>query len=149
MLKIIALCLLLLAVAFVAFLFYQGRQSIRMMPPAPDSTGQLPACSNKPNCVSSQTPPDDAHYIAPISAAGASMDAIRSAVENDGGTGIAIDGNLLTAIYKSRIFGFIDDVMLLKTDDLIQVRSSSRVGYSDFDANRKRIERLRQSISAE
>jgi len=45
--------------------------------------------------------------------------------------------------------GFIDDVELLfvRTEQLIQVKSASRVGKSDLGANRKRVELLRDSLN--
>lgn len=148
MLKIILTVPLLLAAAFLAFLFYQGRVSAGMQSPTLDEKGQLPPCPDKPNCVSSiaeQT--DETHYIQPLTATDISMETLRSAVEQDGGTNITVNGNLLTATYKSGLFGFIDDLMLLKTTGQIDLRSSSRVGNSDFNANRSRVERLRKKIS--
>jgi uncharacterized protein (DUF1499 family) len=45
--------------------------------------------------------------------------------------------------------GFIDDVELLydRKKQLIQVKSASRVGQSDFGANRKRVELLREGLN--
>jgi len=47
--------------------------------------------------------------------------------------------------FRSRVFKFVDDVELLfdRQNKLIQVRSASRVGHSDFGVNRKRVERIR------
>ncbi|MEM7256274.1 MAG: DUF1499 domain-containing protein [Pseudomonadota bacterium] len=148
MLKIILIVLLLLIAASVAFLFYQGKASANQ--PAPTLVnGQLPPCPDKPNCVSSTAPDtDQTHYIAPIETGELTMEAIQTLIERDGGTNIQINGNLLTATYRSGVFGFIDDLMLVKTPDHIDVRSSSRVGYSDFDANRQRVERLRAGFSS-
>ena len=146
MLKLLFFILLLLALCFTAFLFYQGKVSVSQPPPQPDNTGELPACPNKPNCVSSGAAPTDfTHYIDPI-AAEVSMEELKAAVIHDGGNDVVVEGNLLTATYKSRVFGFIDDLLMVKNADQIQVRSSSRVGYSDFDANRKRVERLRAAL---
>lgn len=148
MLKILFIIVLILVAASIGFLFYQGKASATQSPPIL-SNGQLPPCPDKPNCVSSTAPTtDNTHYIDPIIAADTSMDALQKAVEADGGTDIQIDGNLLTATYRSGVFGFIDDLMLLKTPDHIDVRSSSRVGYSDMNANRKRVERLRAGFSS-
>ncbi len=147
MLKILLIALLMIAVAIIAFLFYQGRASVNKAPPALNSSGALPTCPDKPNCVSSTAAAtDDTHYIQPIDAA-VSMESIKAAVDKDGGTNIVIDGNLLTATYKSGLFGFVDDLMLQANADHIDVRSSSRVGYSDLDTNRKRVERLRRMLS--
>jgi len=41
--------------------------------------------------------------------------------------------------------GFVDDVEFFFPDTaVIHMRSASRVGYSDFGANRKRLEKIRQ-----
>lgn len=49
------------------------------------------------------------------------------------------------AEFRSAFFRFVDDVeFLLPTGEpLIQVKSASRLGYSDMGVNRKRVERLR------
>ena len=48
--------------------------------------------------------------------------------------------------FRSRIFRFVDDVELLfdRENRVIHMRSASRVGYSDFGVNRKRIEKIRE-----
>jgi len=59
---------------------------------------------------------------------------------------IANSTHYVHATYTSRVFRFIDDVEFLFDEEkhLIQVRSASRKGYSDFGANRKRIEAIRK-----
>jgi len=57
--------------------------------------------------------------------------------------------------YKSKVFGFVDDVEFwFPPDDetrrsRVEYRSASRVGESDLDANRKRIKCLRQALAPE
>ena len=57
--------------------------------------------------------------------------------------------------YKSKVFGFVDDVEFwFPPDDetrrsRVEYRSASRVGESDLDANRKRIKCLRQAFAPE
>ncbi|MEL0638951.1 DUF1499 domain-containing protein, partial [Marinomonas sp. TI.3.20] len=50
---------------------------------------------------------------------------------------------------KSRYLGFIDDLefYLPEADSIVDVRSASRVGYSDLDVNRDRIEKLRSYLA--
>ena len=55
---------------------------------------------------------------------------------------------------KSAIMGFVDDLEFYFSDETpgektIQVRSASRLGYSDFGVNRKRVEQLRKLFAAE
>lgn len=46
--------------------------------------------------------------------------------------------------FRSLIFRFVDDVFLWLGDEQIDIRSASRVGYSDLGVNRKRVEELRR-----
>ncbi|SFG59466.1 DUF1499 domain-containing protein [Neptunomonas qingdaonensis] len=56
----------------------------------------------------------------------------------------------LAATFQSTLFGFVDDVELRvdSQDYRLHFRSASRVGHSDFGANLKRIEKLKNTISA-
>ena len=53
----------------------------------------------------------------------------------------------LRAEFASKLMGFVDDVEFLIGPQQVDVRSASRLGYADFDVNRKRIEHLRQRMS--
>jgi uncharacterized protein (DUF1499 family) len=57
-----------------------------------------------------------------------------------GGSFQAESDNYLASTFSSAIFGFVDDleIRLDSTQNLIHIRSSSRVGYSDAGINRKR-----------
>lgn len=140
------LLLVILVIGFAAFLFIQARASAKQSSPQLNN-GALPGCPDKPNCVSSAVADTDSHYIDALSAPQLSMEALQQLVESDGGTIVQATDSLLIATYKSALFGFIDDLLLLRNNDKLEVRSSSRVGYSDFDANRKRVERLRTAIT--
>ena len=54
----------------------------------------------------------------------------------------------LHAECKSLIFRFVDDLEFhLRPDEqLIAVRSASRLGYSDLGANRRRVEQIRNAL---
>lgn len=56
----------------------------------------------------------------------------------------------LRAEFRSRLFGFVDDVEFLldPAAQVIHVRSASRLGYSDLGVNRERIEQLRSALAA-
>jgi len=116
--------------------------------------GRLSPCPDKPNCVSSEAPADDArHHIEPLVAVGHDLPklwaAARAAVEAFGGTVIQDDGaSYLAAEFKSSWFGFVDDVELRLDRDRMRlhVRSASRVGHSDLGANRSRAQQLLRSI---
>jgi uncharacterized protein (DUF1499 family) len=51
----------------------------------------------------------------------------------------------LHATFRSSLFGFVDDVEILKDEDGLQVRSMSRVGRGDMGVNRKRVDALHVS----
>ncbi len=54
-----------------------------------------------------------------------------------------------TAEFRSALFGFADDVEFhFDPPGVIQVRSASRIGYSDFGVNRKRVEAIRTRFAA-
>jgi uncharacterized protein (DUF1499 family) len=57
----------------------------------------------------------------------------------------------LHAEIRSLIFRFVDDIEFSLAADagLINVRSASRMGYSDFGVNRKRVERIRAAFDTQ
>jgi len=76
---------------------------------------------------------------------------VVESMEPDGFTPTIIKqtDSYLYAEYKSPTFGFIDDVEFYfpgGNRDLVEYRSASRVGDSDFDINRKRIKAIRQAL---
>jgi uncharacterized protein (DUF1499 family) len=56
----------------------------------------------------------------------------------------------LRAQFTSFLFRFVDDVdcVVDAPAGVIQIRSASRVGYSDLGANRKRVEAIRRAFAA-
>jgi uncharacterized protein (DUF1499 family) len=111
----------------------------------------LPACPDKPNCVSSQAH-DPAHSIDPFTFSGSVQDALhrlKMALATEKRLTILTEhGNYLHAEARSLLFRFVDDVEFLFEPEhkLIHVRSASRSGYSDLGVNRRRVERIRQAF---
>ena len=113
----------------------------------------LTVCKNSPNCVSS-TDERSKFYIAPIQIHGQKnhtqeqvMAQIIDILTNKMGLNVTIhSAQYVHAEAVSTFFRFVDDIELMINDDLteIQLRSSSRVGYSDFGVNRKRMEAFKQ-----
>jgi uncharacterized protein (DUF1499 family) len=56
------------------------------------------------------------------------------------------DANYLRAEFSSQVLRFVDDVEFLLGEQAVDVRSASRLGYSDLGVNRQRIEDLRQRL---
>jgi uncharacterized protein (DUF1499 family) len=115
--------------------------------------GRLTPCKPSPNCVSSQAERSDAvHYIAPI-VAGANPDEtfarLKHLILATANARIVTETpDYLYAEYSSRVFGFVDDVefRLDARAGVIDVRSASRLGYSDLGVNRDRIEGMRARL---
>lgn len=116
--------------------------------------GQLAACSNKPNCVSSQAQ-DREHYIDPLLFHGDlehALQAIIRILQQTKRVNIVIkEANYLHAEFTSALFRFVDDVEFYFVEEspnltTIHIRSASRVGYSDLGVNRKRMESIRANL---
>jgi len=108
----------------------------------------LKPCPSSPNCVSSLA--DDApHRVQPLSWTGDLAQAkarLRQAVLAAGDATFVEEGETYWHIeFRSRWFRFVDDVEFLfdRERRLIHVRAASRVGYSDFGVNRRRVEGIR------
>ncbi len=117
--------------------------------------GRLAPCKTTPNCVSSQADPTDAgHHIAPLAFAGApeaAWAALLAELRARGEAAVVTEKpGYLHAEFTSRLLAYVDDVEFLLEDKaaLIQVRSASRLGSSDFGVNRKRIESIRAALAA-
>ena len=117
-----------------------------------ETISQLVQCPHTPNCVSSKaSPTDKEHFIEPFTLSMASSKAwplILKIIQEQPRTHIKeATHELITAEVTSLIFRFTDDLtLLLKDNQTIDVRSASRVGYSDLGVNRKRIMHLRTKL---
>lgn len=116
--------------------------------------GKLAPCSTKPNCVNSLSQ-DKKHTIEPIFVTGTPVEVkndILKIVNQFKNTKIIVtEVNYIRAEFTSSLFGFVDDVEFYfpatdSTQITIDVRSASRVGYSDFGVNRKRIQQIRSKF---
>jgi len=118
----------------------------------PVQAGKLAPCPDSPNCVSSLAV-DSKHLVAPLSFNGdpqAAWDALKTVILKQKRTRITrIDDHYLHAECRSLVFRFVDDLEFLLVPDerLIQARSASRTGYSDFGVNRRRVEHIRREFA--
>ena len=114
---------------------------------------RLIACPDSPNCVSSFET-DEIHSISAIAIvgdAGAAWAALREVVSGTERVNvIREEDGYLYAVYTTKIMRYRDDVefMLDAAGGEIAVRSASRVGHGDMDANRNRIEAVRAALAA-
>lgn len=137
----IALIIVCVAALFITAHFSSPPRNLGM------TGGRLSPCPDSPNCVSSQES-DRKHGILPIKTSGTNqqvMQKLENCIKEMGGTVVSQNGPYLHAEFRSRLFRFVDDLECIynETDKRIEIRSASRLGYSDLGANRKRMEKLR------
>ena len=112
---------------------------------------RLAPCPDSPNCVSSQAT-QESRRVKPLRYRGDAVQAkerLLSLLEGMPRVRIQhADAGYIHTEFRSAVFGFVDDVeFYFDPPGLIQVRSASRVGYSDFGVNRERVEAIRLLFS--
>lgn len=144
--KFLLLAFLLAVLGLIGWGVYRNRQprSIGI------HEGQLSACPSTPNCVSSYSE-DSTHSIKPFPIAketGRSpVDTLVRIIQSLPGSKIIQNNDrYIHAEFRSKIFSFVDDVEFLldNEEQVIHVRSASRVGYGDLGVNRDRVELIRE-----
>ncbi len=109
------------------------------------SNGTLQPLSGKPNAVSTQTDLQDMK-MRPLPFKGTLADSkfhlLRILQSLDRVKIVKEEGTYIHAIFTSKVFRFKDDVEFYfdEAAQVIHFRSASRVGYSDWGVNRKRME---------
>lgn len=145
------------AIVLFALLVFLGGKMGLLSGKRPDNlgvtNGQLSSVADKPqNSVSSMTD-QSANRIEPLAAGGQperSFDALASLVaDTAGATIITREPAYLYAEFKTPLLGFVDDVEFLLDPavSVIHVRSASRLGRRDLNANRQRVEALRTQLA--
>ncbi len=114
--------------------------------------GQFAPCAAK-RCVSSRAG-ETGYAVRPITYTG-SRDAARAALqrliaEMPGAEVVEQREDYLHATFTSTVMRYVDDLELdfPAHERVVHVRSSSRIGYYDFNANRDRVESLRARFEA-
>ncbi len=114
--------------------------------------GYLKPASSKPNSVNSQAAPGNYAAIAPIPVKGDATaffaQVVKVVAAQKGAKIIEQTPSYVYAEFTSPLMGYVDDVefALDAEHGLVQLRSASRLGYSDLGANRKRIEAIRAQL---
>ena len=116
--------------------------------------GQLQKCPDKPNCVCSELSDDSDHFTPPLVISGNSTrEALKLLIEiiiELKGEVQTVNETYVSATFSSPLFEFVDDLEM-RVDvakNIIHIRSASRVGYSDFGANKKRVELIKKMFFA-
>ena len=118
------------------------------------TNGRLAACPESPNCVNSQAI-DKEHAIDPFTYEGsreAAFNRLEDALKSCKRMNLVEEKeNYLRVECTSAIMRFVDDVEFYfpKNKNIIEVRSASRIGYSDLGVNRDRVEYIRGLFNAE
>ncbi len=111
--------------------------------------GNVAPCPSSPNCVSSADSDED-RYFEPLKYNGTKEQAkerLISVLGDMKNTKVVSDRNsYLRAEFKTDLLGFVDDGEFYIVDGVINVRSASRTGYSDFGKNRKRMETIKEAF---
>ena len=117
----------------------------------PATVTELASCPSSPNCVCS-TDTEDSHHIDPLAVSGkpdAEWQTLRDILGADPSISIVASGDhYIRAEAQTRLMRFTDDVEFLldREAGVINMRSASRVGYSDFGKNRRRLEGVRSAM---
>lgn len=115
------------------------------------SNGRLADGPHKPNWVCSQTE-RKSHRIEPLTFTGdgdEALQGLKQLIEGLPRTRLIEErDNYLYFEFSTPLMGYVDDVEFYYDGKVIHMRSASRLGYSDLNANRKRLEMLRSAFAA-
>jgi uncharacterized protein (DUF1499 family) len=113
-------------------------------------SGILAPCPASPNCVSSFAV-DDQHRIAPLVFTGdpdAAFARLKATLSSRGdATVIEEHAGYLRVELRTTLFVDDAEFLLDRERQVFQVRSASRLGYSDLGKNRSRMEEIRAQFS--
>ena len=142
-LKFLVSAIVALALVGVVGFFFLGQSSQSGTAPGL-ADGRLSPCPEAPNCVSSEAGTAPEKQV--DSFALDQWDAMPGAISAIGGTITTRDDGYIAAEFSSDIFGFVDDLEVRRGENGVEVRSASRVGYSDAGVNAARVAQLRAGL---
>jgi len=113
--------------------------------------GVLHLCPDSPNCVCSEahTQGDSQHAVDALQGDAVLWQSLGERLRALGGEVRHREGDYMHVTFTTPVFRYVDDVELRfdRAAGLIQIRSASRIGRSDFGVNRQRVERIRQALA--
>jgi uncharacterized protein (DUF1499 family) len=111
--------------------------------------GRLSPCPSSPNCVTSQGG-SDKHSITPLTYNGDPALALRELrlllAERSDTTIVVEEPNYLRVEFRTTFFVDDGEFLLNEEGRRIEMRSASRVGYSDLGKNRARLEEIQRGL---
>ena len=104
----------------------------------------IKSCGSKPNCVCSLNEKNEKAYIEPLKVTLNPIPRLKSICENLNMEVIEENDNYLHAVATTKIIRFKDDVEFFFNDkeNLLHLKSKSRVGHSDLGTNRRRLKKI-------
>jgi uncharacterized protein (DUF1499 family) len=139
---IAAIALLVLVALFILGYRSQSGEAFGLV------EGRLKPCPDTPNCVSSEPVTDPSRLVEALEysqdQAAQVMPRLKTIIRDMGGIIQVEQADYLAASFTSPIFRFVDDLeaRVDSAQNIIHLRSASRVGRKDFGVNRKRVEHL-------
>jgi uncharacterized protein (DUF1499 family) len=139
-------------VILIRFISSQSKPSLSL---GIKENGELQACPDSPNCVSSFAPvSDDVHNISAVKVNDEQeWNDLKTKIKNyfNSQKRYSLQQESVNYFYytqKSALFGFVDDleILFLPETKELHFRSSSRLGYSDMGVNRKRVEQIKEVL---
>ncbi len=145
--KLLRIFLALIVISFAGFYFTKIQNKFDLG----IKNGKFAPCPDSPNCISSFEEGNESKYLKHIQLSSLygnefnPMSQLKNALPNNAKI-ISEQGDYLHCEFKLGIW--TDDVEFLVNPEqnIIHFRSSSRWGYDDLGANRKRIENLKKVL---
>ena len=107
--------------------------------------GRFNDCPSSPNCVSSMAK-DELHMISAIDRSGVSKERARTILleilaDEERCRIVSQTDDYIHAEFRTKLWRFVDDVefYLPAEEEVVHVKSASRVGVGDLGVNRKRV----------
>lgn len=134
----------LIATVFLAGCFWADPGGLGL------TDGTLKPCPESPNCVSSRE--DGDHHVEPLSygdSTAETRERILSFLRTEYDASVQSQSDTYVHLTVSTTLGFVDDLQFRFVPDqqIVHVRSASRVGRDDLGANRARINALREYLN--
>ncbi len=145
MIRAILLILIAIPLLGTGYFFFLGNQSQGGSSPGLVD-GKLSPCPSSPNCLSSEDGTPDSHKTDPLPlefwpSIVDSLNASERTFEI-----VTVEDTYIAVTEKSAFFGFVDDLEFRLAEDVVHIRSASRVGYGDQGANAARVEAVQAMV---